>query len=198
MGCLGLETSCAVLQFCVTFSPRHACFKNYVNWITAKLNTKQGDFVQSQTCLRLTELLYLHILYYPRYIPLSGPPVETSPLCPPIMAKFLASTPSPSLYPLPSVSFPVQRLNGSLTPFHTEHDRSWSYQNIGCNIPFTQRWNEKQIVRWTVRSSQSGECESLRWWAPSVLMWNVDTSFSYNDYVNLWTKARLTQIRQGQ
>lgn len=72
---------------------------------------------------------------------LLGPPVKIFPLCPPMMAKDLASTPSPLLHPLPSVSFPVQRLNGSLTPFHTEYDRSWSYQNIGCNIPFSQRWN---------------------------------------------------------
>lgn len=40
--------------------------------------------------------------------------------------------------PLLSVSFPAQRLNGSLTPVHTKHDRSRSYQNTGCNIPNAQ------------------------------------------------------------
>lgn len=67
--CLGLETSCAVLQFCVTFSPRHVCLKTCVNCITAKSNIKHDDFVQSQTYLRSTEMLYLQIPYYPRYIP---------------------------------------------------------------------------------------------------------------------------------
>lgn len=67
-----------------------------------------------------------------------------------------APLPSPSLLPLLSVSFPVQSLNGSLTPFHvkplTEKKNHDSTENRGLNTPLPESWNEKQIVGRTVRS----------------------------------------------
>lgn len=54
------------------------------------------------------------------------------------------NSPTPPPYLL-GVSFPAPRLNKSLTAVH----RSRSYQNTGCNIALSHRWNEKQIARWT-------------------------------------------------
>lgn len=63
---------------------------------------------------------------------------------PPWPVRLVTNSPTPPLYLL-GVSFPAPRLNKSLVAVH----RSRSYQNSGCNIPLTHRWNEKQIARWT-------------------------------------------------
>lgn len=90
----------------------------------------------------------------------------------------LAKKNSTTLPPyLLGVSFPAPRLNTSLTAVH----RSWSYQNTGCNIPLTHRWNEKQIARWTGGTLAQQGGESQRWSAPPVRKSNPDVVFIYND-----------------
>lgn len=73
-----------------------------------------------------------------------------------------------------------------------DHTVPW---NIGCNIPSAGRrkWKTNCSDELWDLSLPSGEGESQRCWAPSVLMWNVDMVFSYNDYANLCTKACFAQ-----
>lgn len=67
-------------------------------------------------------LVHNQFRYHDRYLVGKGHNISYSdlPRCPEIS---LAPPPA-SLLPLLSVSFPANRLNGSLTPFHVEHDRS--------------------------------------------------------------------------